>query len=435
MSYALLPEAHNSIVHAITNDLSVVNDHSIGEVSFARLEDYDPLGIAFYVYAILRTGYKNLTTDSFPDLARFWIEEKVKSGDILPYVDRDLAAISLTAFSLHKFQASCPSIREEFLALATQYFDGNRGFFNSFFHSAIVSLGVSVLAPTSTLNQPLQAFLKRQILDHSNVVFNDSKNFLACHLWAREGKSEELINKLITECLDRSRREDCTLRDQVYYTYVLLEEVERVPREFRGEVQKLCESSLDYIRMYSVETGYPSEVLAEYAEDVALSSQHKHLQSFSVTPRLSRILLSAGLIIDRLYSLKAHAFFSKKAQWERALRGIGYPAAFLFLTFLVLREGSQRGMPISLKEPLHATFIGSAFAAFLYALLMNFIWVAIILSLGTAAWIFFQQIFLASQSLSEVDAGKELFKFLKKNFWLEIGLAIFIAFVQGVFNP
>lgn len=427
MSNALqLIDAHNLLIEVIADDLATVEDNSLAGVSFARLEDHDPLGIAFYVYAMQRTGYTHIALNTLPEIAKFWVEDKVSSGDLFPYIDRELSAISLTTFTLCKFKKSCPKV-SGYPLLALQYFDDNKGLFNNFFTTAMVGLGLQALEPAADLNQRLNTYLTKQFRDHSNVILNDSKNFLAAHLWAREYGCDEVISKLVNESLERSRQTDCTPRDLVYYTYVLMEEVEKIPRDDREEVRKFTEASLLFLKDYSHEVAFPSDVLEEFTDDISLSSTFIHSQTFTVRPRLSRIMLSIGLLIDRLYEKNAPLFFTRAARFNRLSKGWVYPIALFLLAGFIVWAAWWVGLPFNLKNTLNAKHILPPpvllCLAFLANLSISFVVVALIIfALQIFTWLVIQ-----SKPLDESVLRERLIESFNNNWKWEIVPALAAA--------
>src|SRR5438477_219157 len=121
MSYTGLNDI-DVITTAIRRDLATVTSVSVGDYSVADFDKHDPLGIAFYVYALLRTGYTNIEVELFPKTARYWVEEKTSKRDFSPYLDRDLGALGLFTYALCKFR-DCPPIQDELIAIIDPYFN------------------------------------------------------------------------------------------------------------------------------------------------------------------------------------------------------------------------------------------------------------------------------------------------------------------------
>jgi hypothetical protein len=64
---------------------------------------------------------------------------------------------------------------------------------------------------------------------------------------------------------------------------------------------------------------------------------------------------------------------------------------------------------------------------FLYRLPINFLWAIIIVALLTSAWIFFYQVLLTGQTVSDTKTTKDIPEALQKYWKVEIVMAAIIA--------
>ena len=80
MSHVGLLDAHNIIVDAIRSDVAAIASVITEDRTIAEVDDHDPLGLAFYTYALLETGYRNQELASFTETWEYWIEEKLSEA-------------------------------------------------------------------------------------------------------------------------------------------------------------------------------------------------------------------------------------------------------------------------------------------------------------------------------------------------------------------
>jgi len=323
MPYAGLLDTHNIIVNAIRDDVAAADCITVGDCTRADVDDHDPLGLAFYTYALLETGYTNQELASFIDSWRYWVEETVSDGIVSPYTDRDLAAIGLIVFALCKHR-TCPDVNGRLTPLTEKHFSDNRGLFDNFLATVLVALGLRRLPAEAALHERFARYVNAQLRDHADTIFNDYKNVLVAYMWAKEIQAEDLLRKVRQAALNGVSREDILPRDLVYLTYVLFEEIENLPRAEKLRVKECVVESLRFIQTYSFEAGFSRDILEEFRDDIALSPVDVMRQyGYSRRPRLSRILLAVGHMIEQRYALKPHLLLSggqRKRQLLRVIR-------------------------------------------------------------------------------------------------------------------
>lgn len=421
MSQTRFYDAHNVIVDVISQDVQMMED----------FDEHDPLGIAFYVYGLLKTGYTSFALGSLPDAARFWVEEKVTSGVISPYTDRDLAAIGLITFALCRC-GTCPGISEEkFISLVEPHFDSNRGLFDSFLATVLVGLGLKEVVPRSSLYDRFAACTNAQIRDHANTVFNDPKNLVVAHIWAVETQATDVLQTLRHECTMRASRKDCLPREQVYLSYVLLEEASRMPRSERSKVKRWIEESLRFIQTYSMESGFARDIVEEYSYDVVSKPEVMEHYGHSARPRLSRMMLSIGLMVERRYSSDARLLFSREAQLVSVMRGIVYPIVLLLITAFVCWIWRQVGVPFSLKSALKSKNLVPVLVAFCIQFPIDVIWATTIIAPLISGWVFFHHFALTGQRTSELAVIRDIVSIFRENWLIEVFLAIIVSVVAA----
>jgi hypothetical protein len=276
------------------------------------------------------------------------------------------------------------------------------------------------------------SYLYGQIQDHAHTIYNDAKNLVVAYLWAKEIESESLLAGVRHECLERLNQEDPLFRDRIYITYVLLEELENLPKLQWGSIKKNVLGSLDFIQTYSTGSVATIEQKNEYADDVVLSPHLMNYYGHTVKPRFSRILLSTALMIDNSYKAKANLFLSKEAKISGVLTGGLYFAFCWILGFFLFRYGHKAGLPLSVKTSLdYGSFI-SATIVFSYSFLINFVWLIFISGLLIASFIFFMEFAIGGQSVSAISAGREVVYIMRKHFLLNLIANILVAFILSI---
>lgn len=424
-----LLEAHNVIVDAITSDVSTIENHTLFGSTAADFDSHDSLGIAFYLYACLESDYINLELKSLPDVALFWAEDKVNNGDIYPYIDKDLASIGLVSYALCKYRA-CPDIRERFTSLVEPHFDSNKGIFSNFLASVLVALGLRAISSQTSLLKKLEKYIDNQIKNNTHIVFNDPKNLVAAHLWAKELHLSDITNLLVRECMDRASKEDTFSRERVYYSYILLDNVNAIPRRQRHLVKEWIEESLNFIHTYSVESVFsPSSIVDEYSYDVMTKPEMMNHHGYSSRPRLSRIMLSIGLLIDRKYTLNAPDLFNTENQILRFVRGTLYPFFVLTIMAGFIYVTRKAGLPLTLKTDIESNSFWAIVKATCLKLPVDIIYASILITLLMWAYFLFHYIALKGETKDEIEATKLTFTFLRENWHIEVMLAIGVSLV------
>lgn len=414
-------EAHNVIVEAITNDLSTIDDFTLSGITATNFDGHDSLGSAFYLYAYLKSGYVNLQFNLPPPTMLLWIQDKVHRGDISPYIDKEAAAIGLGIYALCKYHKGCPDVKEEFASLIEPHFDSNRGLYGNFLASVLVALGLRAVASDASVLEGLETYINFQLRNNSNTVFNDPKNLVIGHMWAKETQADDILRTIVNEALDRSSREETFSRDRVYYSYVLFEEIRATPRKERYKVKKWIEESLNFLYSYSVESVFSPDIVEAYSHDVATTTAG--MRGYAVKPRLSRIMLSVGLMIDRKYDSEGSQLFSNENQLLRFLRGIVYPMFLLSFLALFIFGTGKIGLPISIKRDVESGEFIRIVKAVCLKLPVDVVWISAVIILLCWAGFVFYYICLSAKTDNEITATNLTFVFLRRNWGVEVVLA------------
>lgn len=429
MSYTALLDTHNVIVTAIRNDFAGVASVTVGDCTLADVDDHDPLGLAFYTYAILETGYTNQELAFLPDTWRYWVEEKVTYGSVSAHTDRDLAAIGLAIFALCQHR-TCPDVNGRFGTVVEKFFSPDRGLFDNFLATVLVALGLSKLPAETDLYRQFARCIDAQLKDHADATFNDTKNLVVAYMWAKHTQAEDLLPRLRQACLQKASGDDCLPRDLVYVTYILFEEIEKLSREERVQVRRWVEESLRFIRTYSVEAGFPPEVLEEFGGDVALATPDIMRQyGYPVRPRLSRILLSVGHMIEQRSILNPQLLQTDEQRKRAWLRGIAYPVLLLLGAAVVAYAGRNAGFPLDVQ----AGFATKQFLPILLAVfevLANTAWMTIFTILVVMAVVMFYRVLITSQDVDDYEAIKNAWGQARALLWYEIAFGLLASSVE-----
>jgi hypothetical protein len=423
-------EAHNVIVEAITNDLSTIDNFTLSGVTATSFDGHDSLGSAFYFYAYLKSGYVSLQFNLPPPTMLLWIQDKVHRGDIFPYIDKEAAAIGLGIYALCKYHKGCPDVREEFASLIEPHFVSSRGLYGNFLASVMVALGLRAVGSDASVLEGLKTYIDYQLRNNPNTVFNDPKNLVVAHMWAKEIQAEDILRAIVNEAMDRSSREETLPRDRVYYSYVLFEEIRTIPRKERYRVKEWIEESLSFLYATSIESVFPPGVVDAYNHDVVTTPAG--MRGYPVKPRLSRIMLSVGLMIDRKYDSEGSLLFSNQNQLLRFTRGIVYPVLLLVFLASFIYVTGKIGLPISIKRDVESHEFIRILRAISLKLPVDVAWMsAVIILLCWAAFVFYY-ICLSARTDNEITATKLTFAFLKRNWGVEVVLAAAVALAAAL---
>lgn len=415
--------SHNVIVEAIATDLATIDDLTISGVTATNFDGHDSLGSAFYLYAYLKSGYSNLELSLPPQTMLMWVQDKVRHGDIGPYIDKELAAIGLGIFALCRYHKGCPDVRTQFTSLVEPHFDNNQGLYGNFLSSVLVALGLRAVDSEAQVLKKLESYIDHQLLHNENIVFNDPKNIVAAHIWAREIDSVELLRTIVNEAMERAARDDTLARDRVYYSYVLFEEIKAIPRKDRKKVGEWVLASLDYLYSYSVESVFSPDVVEEYSQDIVTTNVGMVEYGYTVKPRLSRIMLAVGLLTIRKYDLEGSVVFSSERQILRLVRGLFYPLIVLGLLALFIYITSKIGLPFSIGPDIKSGELARIATAICLKLPPDVVWASLVSVLLTWAGCLFYYIAWSADTDNEIVATKLTVDFLKRNWGVEVLLA------------
>lgn len=326
---------HDLIASAIREDFSNT-DLTIGNYESYVFEKDDPLGMAFYQFAILETGYRSQELSANPETWNLWLENRLDNEIPTPYIDTELSAMGLVFYALSRKEIK-PINSYKFIKLADENFSNESGIHNNFLATVLVGLGISKLENNGEVFSKFNRYIDTKVNDHRKSLFNDSKNLVVTYLWSKEAKNSKLREDIRLEVFNRYSTKSYLNRDIVYLAYILIEEIKSFSRSKRVEIKSFIEESLKFVVDYTLEGRYLSnDVKKEYGDDIAFGdSQQWEIYGYPSKPPLSRIILSLGFLIRHRYVSSPNIFNS----WEQILNKSTSVFAF-FLIFAGLGLGS-----------------------------------------------------------------------------------------------
>lgn len=316
-------------------------------------DDHDPLGLAFYIQGIVQSGYVSSETNELAVAGRFWVNEKLEHPELLSaYKDRDLNAVALMLYSFHKRGAGEVG-DARFHNLVGPFVDQRGAVCDSFFCSTLVCLALRVTNAGSEVLQTVSRFVHEQAERNYELVLNDPKDLVVAYWWAQESSDNGLKKKLLRSAREVVQRLQPTLDELVYGSFVLLEEVGDMARAERRVVKTAVERALLSIEEHTNESLSPLGAL-HYGRDASTFVDEMQDYSSAHKPRLSRILISVGLILQAAYRQKLPYLLSNRARWLQVYRAIPATLILLAVAWFVWWVAIRLGFPADAKTPLHS---------------------------------------------------------------------------------
>lgn len=421
MNDRLLDDIYELIITAIRSDWSSVMD----------VDEHDPLGIAFYVHALLSTGYSDPWLDSLPSSARHWVEDKVNKGNLSAYIDRDLGAVGLITYSLWKYD-TLPNIdTTRLLEIVEPYYATGKGFFDNIFITILIGLGLRALCYDSTVFRKCAEHVRFELGYNLSVILNDPKNFYVLYLWAKETDDRKLTETLRRESQQRVLNAiSIPTLDRLYYSYVLLNELGSLSGSFRLQVKRLVNENLRFVQLSTIESS-TQELLEVYGTDLMMDPENMEYFGRSPKPRISRVALSVGLELLALYSRTKFGLFESERP-NVLLRGVAYAVLSMLVIVLLFCVRSQFGVPYDLITPVgHADIVVLLVTVFL-KLPANVLWISAIVTACVSAVSFLYKMSITGELSREIDVFRFVIGFLSQYWLIEILLALVISQVVAV---
>lgn len=330
-------ETQEFIVSAISDDFNNVDFSIVGQ-DLLVFEREDPLGMAFYIFALLETDYISQEFTSKPEDWKYWLETRLENEIPTPYVDTELSALGLIVYALSR-KEELPENISSFLTLVDEHFSETSGIYKNYLASVLVGLGVSRLTNNEKTLEKIENYIRNQLENSKKNIFNDPKNLVVTYLWSKETSNKQLSKSIRLEVFDRFEKENYLDRDILYLAYILFEEIGTFNRKERREIKRFIEESLRFIRDYTLEnkSHNSAAIMSEYGKDIAFEYNEdvRDIYGYPSKPALSRILLSIGLLIEQKYINSPHLFDGSEQLLRKATAMLAYFVIFFGIGFLV----------------------------------------------------------------------------------------------------
>ena len=388
-------------------------------------DDHDPLGLAFYIQCIVQSGYVSSETNELAVSGRLWVNEKLEQPELLSaYKDRDLNAVALMLYSFHKRGAGEQG-DARFETLVSPFVDQRGAVCNSFFCSTLVSLALRVSNTGSATFQSVSRFVDDQLNQNYAVVLNDPKNLVVAYWWAQESSQDSLKKKLLTTAQEVVQRIQPTLDELVYGSFILLEEAGNMPRSQRRLVKNAVERALLSIEEHTNESLSPLGVL-HYGRDAGTFVDEMEGYGSTHKPRLSRILISVGMILQAAYRQKLPALLSGRARGLQISRAALVGAVLLFFSWFVWWIAVRLGFPADAKTPLKS-HDGWQIAFGIAIVLGDLLVVGVLLSIAFWLYRFIVDLGIYGRCQDEWEVLRGGWESFKNNLWLAFVLPTIIS--------
>lgn len=394
-----------------------------GDVSHLELiDEHDPLGIAFYIHAIVTCNYISIETNELAEAGRRWAIEKLRDETPLSvYKDRDVSAIALIAYSFPTLGAELRGAT--FSTFVRPFIGPDGGVFSNFFCSTLVALALQRTEPQSAATIEIAEYVNRQLSDRYSLVTNDAKNLLVAYWWARDSQQRSQLDKLLLTTREIIAQVQPNLDALVYASFIMLQEAASFTRKERAPIKPAVEKALSAIRAHTAESLTPAVALA-YGGDAAMFSDESRRAGLPGKPRLSRILIAVGLMQQQSYTEKSASLLSLKARCLQIYRGAQGCVLSLAASCFVWYIGDRVGLPLEFKSLL-ASHGGQLFAkAFFLCLPLDLFFAALLFAPAFMFFQFFTDLIVHGRPVDEADVLNRGWKSFKNYYWIEIGVAL-----------
>lgn len=415
-SNAVAGETFAAITSALKHDVSVLE----------LLDDHDPLGLAFYIHAIIECNYVSFETNELVEAGRLWALEKLTGESALSvYKDRDVSAIALIIYSLPSLPNDSGAAK--LADFVRPFIDPAGGVFSSFFCSALVGLALRQTNPEDEATQIVTDYLNQQLLSRYSVVANDIKNLLLAYWWARDTQQQSLLEKVNLSARDIIADVQPNLDALVFASFILLEQAESFSRRERMPIKAAVENAMSSIEAYSKELSSPAVALA-YDRDAATLPDDLRRSGLQGKPRLSRILIAVGLMLQRSYVEKSASLLSSKARGLQISRAALATVALFFLMWFVWWIADKVGLPADAKTPLRS-HDGLQMAQGILLFVANTVLGIALLVIGFFVWRFVIDLGIYGVCQDELEVLRRGWHSLAKNFWIAVAVPTLTNFI------
>jgi hypothetical protein len=389
-------------------------------------DEHDPLGLAFYIHAIVECSYMSFETNELAEAGRLWAVEKLTGETSLSvYKDRDVGAIALLVYSFRGLPNDRRAVK--FADFVRPFIDPAGSVFSSFFCSALVGLALRHTDPADETTSIVAEYLNQQLTTRYSVVANDAKNLLLAYWWARDSHQQSLLAKLNLSAKDIIAEVQPNLDALVFAAFILLEQAESFSRRERAPIKAAAENAITSIEAYTKESLSPGVALT-YEQDLATLPDDSRRSGLEGKPRLSRILIAVGLMLQRSYLTKSPLLLSSKARGLQITRAVLVSIVLLFLTWVVWWIADKVGLPADAKTPLRSHH-GLQMAQGILLFVGNTVLGTLVLVMGFWIWRFVADLGIYGRCQDELEVLSRGWGILVKNFWIAIALPLMTNFV------
>jgi len=421
MPNAAAGETFAAITSALKHDVSVLE----------LFDEHDPLGLAFYIYAIVECSYLSRETNELAEAGRLWAVEKITGESALSvYKDRDVGAIALIVYSFRGLPNDPGAAK--FADFVRQFIDPGGGVFSSFFCSALVGLALRHTNPVDETTRVVSAYINQKLVDRYSIVANDTKNLLLAYWWARDSQQQSLLQKLNLSARDIITEVQPNLDALVFASFILLEQVESFSRRERAPIKKAVENALSSIEAYSKGSLSPA-VTQMYDRDVAMFPDESRRAGLEGKPRLSRILIAVGLMLQRSYLKESASLLSSKARGLQISRAVVSTLVLFFLFWFIWWLADRAGFPKDAKTPLRS-HDSWQMAKGILLFLGNTMLGTIILVIAFWIWRFVMDLGVYGRCQDEWEVLRRGWPILAKNFWIAVTLPLITNFLATLMS-
>jgi hypothetical protein len=424
-------ETQDLIVSAISQDFNNIDISIAGHQSFV-FEKEDPLGMAFYIFAISETGYASQEFTYKPEHWKYWVESRLDNDIPTPYLDTEVAALGLIIYSLCR-QEIIPQNSSNFIRLVDEHFSASNGIYKNYIASVLAGLGISRLDANEPLLTKITDYIKKQIAERKKNIFNDSKNLVVTYLWSKEVGDDQIRNSVRQEVFTRFKGGNYLNRDIVYLAYVLIEEIKEFSRDERREIKKLVNESLKFIRNYTLENqslSCPAEKDYHGANIALQTRELQDLYGYPNKPILSRILVSIGLLIEQKYISSPNLFDGSEQLLRKYSAAVGYFLPIICVSLLAFWGWQSFDSINNFKTDFVTKEFLKVAIGFLKAILSTLL---LLSGLFTAALAVLIPYYLINDTeVKHMMAIKKSLSFSRKAVGTEAGLAIIINILTSL---
>jgi hypothetical protein len=389
-------------------------------------DDHDPLGLAFYIHAIVECNYVSFETNELAEAGRLWAVEKLSGQSSLSvYKDRDVGAIALLLYTFRGLPSHGDATN--FADFVRPFIDPAGGVFSSFFCSALVGLALRHTNPADNATSVVTEYLNRQLVDRYSVIANDEKNLLVAYWWARDSHQQSVLDKINLSAKDIVADVQPNLGALVFAAFILLEQAESFSRRERAPIKAAAENAISAIEAYTNESLSPTVALT-YEEDLATLPDNSRRSGLEGKPRLSRILIAVGLMLQRSYLKKLPSLLSSKARGLQITRAVLFGIALLFLGWFIWWIADKAGLPGDAK-----TFLRShnslQMAKGIVLFVANAALGTLLLVIAFWIWRFIVDLGILGRCQDELEVLRRGWGILAKNFWVVVALPVVTNFL------